>query len=95
MIAQPFGPCRRSQNRFYAIEQSAPRVIKIIKVMVVAEQYSIYAAERLRAECGGSSFSQRVHARWIFLVCRIERGIGKQPQFGHFEQRCRSADRYK
>ena len=56
MIAQPFRPCRRSQDRFYAIEQSAPRVIKIIKVMVVAEQYSIYAAERLRAECGGSSF---------------------------------------
>lgn len=75
MIAQPFGPCRRSQNHFYAIEQSAPRVIKIIKVMVVAKQYSIYAAERLRAECGGSSFSQRVHARWIFLVCR-ESNVG-------------------
>jgi hypothetical protein len=85
MTAQSFRACLRGQSRPHPLEQNPPRVIEIVKVMVVTEQYGIDAAEGLRTECGTYSFPQRIHGRWILFARRIKRRIGKQPQSAQFQ----------
>src|SRR5262245_12161178 len=83
--AQSVGAGLCGQNRSRTLEQSASRAIKIIKVMVVAEQDSVYATKRLRFKRGTYSFTQRVKAGRIFLARRVKRRIGKQPQSAQFK----------
>jgi hypothetical protein len=92
MIAQSFGACRRGQNHPRTLEENAPRIIKIIKVLVVAEQDGIDAAKGLGAKRGTTRFPQRIHPGWIFGTRRIKRWIRQQPQPAPFEQGGRSAD---
>jgi hypothetical protein len=74
--SEPFGAGTRGDDRLGAGQQAAPRMIEVVKVMVVAEQYGIDSPDRGYVNSGIGSLEQRDRSGGVLLAAGVERRVG-------------------
>jgi hypothetical protein len=91
MTAEPLRTDFRRQHALGGFEKIAPRMIEIVRMLVVAEQHGIDLADIIGAERRANQLFQ-LHMRQLISAGLIEGRIGEQPEAVDFDQRGGAAD---
>ncbi len=73
-------------------QKLAAGVVKIVEMMIVAEQNEIHAAQRLGSNSRSDCLFEYHRSVFIFSARRIKRWISQQAEAAPFEQGCGSTD---